>query len=309
MYTVSKEILYYEHSKNNPPTNKIKPKTWFKVETQMNRGPDLSKIPSNLRDIYNNYRSDSQPTNKGNPSSGCIYIEDTKPGDVLIIHIGKIKTHPIGWTRYKGSTGAMPNYLGFSNLGEQFRVCEITENKIIWDNHTNFPVEPMIGVLGVAPEYESRTNAWGGVWGGNMDIQEVTTGAKITLPIFHTGALLHVGDMHARQGDGEICGGGGIETGGSVELFVETKKKPKMMTWPRIENSSHIMTIACDKPAEDAFRTALSEMIFWLESDYKMSKSDAFLFLAQCLEARVTQFVNPTYTYILKVNKKYLPNI
>ena len=81
------------------------------------------------------------------------------------------------------------------------------------------------------------------------------------------------------------------------------------MTWPRIENSSHIMTIACDKPAEDAFRTALSEMIFWLESDYKMSKSDAFLFPAQCLEARVTQFVNPTYTYILKVNKKYLPNI
>ena len=51
MYTVSKEILYYEHSKNNPPTNKIKLKTWFKVETQMNRGPDLSKIPSNLRDI------------------------------------------------------------------------------------------------------------------------------------------------------------------------------------------------------------------------------------------------------------------
>ena len=242
MYTVSKEILYYEHSKNNPPTNKIKPKTWFKVETQMNRGPDLSKIPSNLREIYNNYRSDSQPTDKGNPSSGCIYIEDTKPGDVLIIHIGKIKTHPIGWTRYKGSTGAMPNYLGFSNLGEQFRVCEITENKIIWDNHTNFPVEPMIGVLGGAPEYESRTNAWGGVWGRNMDIQEVTTGAKITLPIFHTGALLHVGDMHARQGDGEICGGGGIETGGSVELFVETQKKPKKMTWPRIENSSHIMT-------------------------------------------------------------------
>ena len=46
--------------------------------------------------------------------------------------------------------------------------------------------------------------------------------------------------MHARLGDGEICGGGGIETGGSVELFVETQKKPKMMTWPRIENSSHI---------------------------------------------------------------------
>ena len=75
------------------------------------------------------------------------------------------------------------------------------------------------------------------------------------------------------------------------------------MTWPRIENDSYIMTIACEKPAEDAFRIALSEMILWLESEYNMTKPEAFLFLAQCLEARITQFVNPTYTYILKVNK------
>ncbi len=76
-----------------------------------------------------------------------------------------------------------------------------------------------------------------------------------TLP----GAMLHVGDMHARQGDGEICGGGGIETGGVVKLMVELGPKPSEMTWPRIENDTHIMTTGQGKPAEDAFRIALSK--------------------------------------------------
>ena len=89
--------------------------------------------------------------------------------------------------------------------------------------------------------------------------------------------------MHARQGDGEICGGGGIETGGSVMMKVELSPKPEGMTWPRIENDTHIMTTGIEKPAEDAFRIALSEMILWLEADYGMTQGEAFIFLAQCL--------------------------
>ena len=164
----------------------------------------------------------------------------------------------------------------------------------------------MLGVVGVAPQREARHNGWAGQWGGNIDIQEVTTGAKLHLPVYHLGALLHVGDMHARQGDGEICGGGGIETGGSVMMRVELSSMPEEMSWPRIENDTHIMTTGIEKPAEDAFRIALSEMILWLDADYGMTQGEAFIFLAQCLEARVTQFVNPTYSYVCKVNRKYL---
>ena len=158
----------------------------------------------------------------------------------------------------------------------------------------------------VAPEREARHNGWAGEWGGNFDIQEVTTGARVTIPVNVPGALLHVGDMHARQGDGEICGGGGIETGGIVKLMVELGQKPPEMTWPRIENDSHIMTTAQGKPAEDAFRIALTEMVLWLEAGYGMTRGEAFMFLSQCFEARVTQFVNPSYTYVAKVARKYL---
>ncbi len=150
---------------------------------------------------------------------------------------------------------------------------------------------------------------WAGVWGGNMDIQEVTTGASVYLPVFVPGALLHIGDMHAIQGDGEICGIGGIEAGGRVKVWCELVNQPPHMTWPRIINETHIITTAQGKPAEDAFRLALVEMILWLEEEYGMSRGEAYLLLGQVLEARCTQFVNPTYTYICKINRKYLPKV
>ena len=67
------------------------------------------------------------------------------------------------------------------------------------------------------------------------------------------------------------------------------------------------MTTANARPAEDAFRTALAEMILWLQEDYGFSLGEAYLFLGQVLEARCTQFVNPTFSYVAKVNRIYLP--
>ena len=306
MKKINKEILYFEHSPNNKPVEKVDQNEWFEVETQMNRGPDSDLIPAELREIYNQHRSDSMPTDRGNPTSGCIWINDTKAGEMLSVNIGEINPIEIGWTRYSGSTGALPSYLGPSHVGEVFKVCKITEGKIVWNKKLSIPIKPMLGVVGVAPERETKHNGWAAEWGGNFDIQEITNGATVMLPVFHDGALLHIGDMHAIQGDGEICGGGGIETGGKVKLRCHSSKKPKGMTWPRIENETHIMTTAQGKPAEDAFRLGLQEMILWMEESYSIDKKEAFMLLAQILEARVTQFVNPTYTYLLKVNKKYL---
>lgn len=307
MQRATKDVLYYTHSGANPPTMTVQPGEWFEVETQMNRGPDTERVPEDIREVYNQHRSDSLPTDRGNAASGAIAVEGAQPGQVVTVHVGEIQTHPVGWTGYRGSTGAMPGYLGPSNIGEQFRIVRIEDGNILWNDRISLPVEPMMGVIGVAPaKDEARHNGWAGEWGGNFDIQEVTNGAKVSIAVNVPGALLHVGDMHARQGDGEICGGGGIETGGVVKLMAELGPKPAEMTWPRIENETHIMTTAQGKPAEDAFRIALSEMILWLEADYGMTQGEAYMFLSQVLEARVTQFVNPSYSYVCKVNKRYL---
>ena len=139
-----------------------------------------------------------------------------------------------------------------------------------------------------------------------MDIQEVTTGSTIFLPVYVEGGLLHVGDVHAIQGDGEICCAGGIETRAILTLQVDVAPKPKEMTWPRIETPEDIISIGCARPAEDAFRIAVQEMIRWMVGSYGFTDSDAFLLLGQILHARCTQFVDPLYTYICKVRKEFL---
>ncbi len=307
MQRATRDVLYYETGRENPVTMTVRPGEVFEVETQMNRGRDSSEVPEELRELWDSKRSDDHPTDRGNPASGAIRVEGAEPGHTLIVHVDDIRVHGIGYTQYRGSSGAAPGFLGDSGVGPQFKVVRIENDRIIWNDRLSFPVEPMLGVVAVAPERERWHNGWAGEWGGNFDIQEITAGASVSIPVQVPGALLHVGDMHARQGDGEICGGGGIETGGIARLRVELADKPESMTWPRIEDATHIMTTAQGKPAEDAFRIALSEIVLWLGEDYGMEKGEAFMFLAQCLEARVTQFVNPTYSYVAKVARKYLP--
>ena len=299
MQRATKDILYFETGPDNEPTLRVAPGEEFEVETQINRGPWMDDHPDK-EELEKKLRG-------GNPSSGCIYVEGAMPGQVLIVHIGEIDLDPVGYTRYAGSNSAMPGWLGLSGVGAHHKVVEIKDGHILWSDDLKIPVAPMLGVVGVAPEYTRWTNIWAGIWGGNFDIQEVTTGASVHLPIYVPGALLHIGDMHARQGDGEICGAGGIEAGGRVKIRCELAPRPASMTWPRITNETYIMTTANARPAEDAFRTALSEMILWLEEEYGFSRGEAYLFLGQVLEARCTQFVNPTFSYVAKVNRKYLP--
>ncbi len=299
MQSATKETLYFEIGPDNKPTLHVMPGEVFQAETQMNAGPWLDDHPDR--------ESLRKKIQGANPSSGCIYVEGAQPGQLLTVHIGDIDLDSIGFTHYWGSTGAMPGWLGPSGVGEQKRVVQIRDRMIVWSESLRLPVAPMLGVVGVAPERTRWATTWAGQWGGNMDIQEVSTGASVHLPVYVPGALLHVGDMHAIQGDGEICGAGGIEAEGRVKLWCDLSPAPARMTWPRITNETHIISTAQGRPAEDAFRLALVEMVLWLEEDYGMSRGDAYLLLGQVLEARCTQFVNPTFTYVCKVNRKYLP--
>lgn len=298
MQRATRDLLYFEIGADNAPTMHVRPGEVFEVETQLNRGPWLDTHPDGdaLR----------QRLYGGNPSSGCIYVDGAEPGQMVIVHIGEIDLDPVGFTRFGGSTGAMPGWLGGTGIGAHHRIVEIVDNVIHWSDALKLPAAPMIGFVGVAPARERYHNGWGGYWGGNFDAQEITTGAAVHLAVHVPGALLHIGDMHAIQGDGEICGAGGIEASGRVKVWCELAEKPASMHWPRVVDETHIITLAMARPAEDAFRYALEAMVLWLEEDYGFTRGDAYLFLGQVLEARVTQFVNPTFTYVAKVAKRYL---
>jgi acetamidase/formamidase len=301
MKRATRDVLYFEIGRSNAPTLSVQPGEVFEVETQLNRGPWLDSDPDGerlRRELYG-----------GNPSSGCIYVEGAQPGQMLTVHIGEIDLDPLGFTNFRGSTGAMPAWLGGSGVGAHHRIVEIRDGLIHWSKEVVLPAAPMIGFVGVAPARERYHNGWGGPWGGNFDTQEVTTGAAVQIAINVPGALLHIGDMHAIQGDGEICGAGGIEASGKVKVWCEVSDKPDSMYWPRLVDETHIGVLAMARPAEDAFRHALEAMVLWLQESYGFSRGEAYLYLGQVLEARVTAFVNPTFTYIAKVAKCYLPSL
>ncbi|MDF1512208.1 MAG: acetamidase/formamidase family protein [Anaerolineae bacterium] len=299
MQRATTEKLYFEIGADNTPTMVVHPGETFEVQTQLNRGPWLDTHPDgdNLRKrLYG-----------GNPSSGCIYVQGAEPGDMLTVHIGEIKLDPIGFTSFRGSNGAMPGWFGATGIGQHQRVVQIEDGWILWSDQLKLPAAPMVGFVGVAPARERYHHGWGGYWGGNFDAQEITTGAQVQLAVHTPGALLHMGDMHAIQGDGEICGAGGIEASGLVQVRCELSPRPDTMHWPRIIDESYIMTAAMARPAEQAFHYALESLVLWMEASYGMPRGEAYILLGQVLQARVTQFVNPTFTYIAKMPRKYLP--
>jgi acetamidase/formamidase len=319
----TKDILYFETGPDNPVTLRVMPGEMFEVETQLNKGPWLDEHPDGdaLLDklcdgqqpretmfdsgwSVRSYLAAGLPS--GNPSSGCIYVEGARPGDVLLVHIDEIDLDPLGYTAFAGNNSSLPGWMGPSGVGAGHRVVEIRDGVIHWDEGLELPTTPMLGCIGVAPARERINNSWAGYWGGNFDTQEVTTGATLMLGVNVEGALLHIGDMHAIQGDGEICGAGGIEASGRVRLTVELAPRPKSFFWPRLVNATHIATLAMARPCEDAFRYALEALILWMEEDYGYSRTEAYLLLGQILEARCTAFVNPTFTYITKAPKQYL---
>lgn len=292
--------LVYTHSAAHPPKLRVRPGERFQVETELNTGAWLQSL------------ADSPVGNADefpyvNAATGPIYIEGAKPGDAIRVRIEAIDLADIGYTHLIPGKNPFPNWIRGTEWDDAYRVVRIADGLVHWSDRLTIPTAPMIGVIGVAPEIEAISNTDNGVHGGNLDIQEIGPGATVTLPVFVDGALLHVGDVHAVQGDGELCCAGGIETRSTVTLSVDVVPKPAGMTWPRIETESHLVAVGCARPLDDAFRLAVQELVYWLAADYGFTHQEALLLLGQVAEARATQFVNPKFTYVCKIAKRYLP--
>jgi amidase len=301
MKRVTRRVVYCQTGRYNPPALTVHPGETVLVETELCTGDWLHDIDDRWRPGIG-----FGP----NPASGPLYVEGAGPGDALAVRIDGIALGSLGYTGFGPGMNPFPDWIRRREWGVVTRTVRIRDGFVEWDERLRLPVRPMVGLLGTAPEFEVLSNARNGRHGGNMDVQEVTTGATVYLPVYVPGALLHVGDVHALQGDGEICCGGGIETRSEVTLTIAgVSPRPARMSWPRIVDSEHLMTVGCARPAEDAFRIAVQELVYWLCDDYGFEESEAILFLGQVLEARCTQFVDPEYTYIAKVRREYLPAV
>ena len=259
-----------------------------------------------------------QPVAKGsNPQTGPFYVEDAAPGDTLVVHLDALAPNrPTGWSR---------DVLA-SHLLDAEAVRTLPESaKTQWDiapdgrtarlsnppghlDQVAFPLCPMLGCLGVAPEDgQAISSSTSGPYGGNMDYRGATAGATFYFPVFVPGALLHLGDGHALQGDGEIVGTG-IETSFNVRFTVGLLKDHPIH-WPRGENAGYLFTLGNARPMEQALQHATTEMLAWLQSDYHLDVRAASLLLGMCVEYEVANVFDPAFTMVCKLPKGILNEV
>ena len=167
-------------------------------------------------------------------------------------------------------------------------------------------LHPFIGSIGVAPRYgRVERSLTPGEYGGNLDSPVVCEGAKLLLPVNHLGGLLVLGDIHAAQGDGELCGVA-LETSAEVTLKLDVEKK--QIDWPRVINDEWIMVLGSSRPLMEAYKIAHVEMVKWLTSDFGYDKWDALQLLSQVGRCKVANTVDPNYTVVSQFPRIYLPD-
>jgi acetamidase/formamidase len=258
--------------------------------------------------------SEVQVTPEGNPQTGPFYVADAEPGDTLIVRLDRIvPSRSIG---YSGSVVAVnvvdPSYVGELPERElaEWRVDNERGTATLIKPETKLgnltiPLAPMLGCFGVAPPGgQAISTATSADHGGNMDYRGFVSGVTVYFPVFVPGALLHVGDGHATQGDGEIVGTG-IEISMEVQFTVQVIKG-KRIRWPRGEDAEYIFAVGNARPLDQATQHATTEMLRWLKEDYGLNATSASLLLGQCVEYDLGNIFDPAYTMVCKVRKALL---
>ena len=259
-----------------------------------------------------------QVAERGNPQTGPFYIEGAEPGDTLVVNLDRVwPNRDWGFTATAVAANVLdPGYRPvFEDEAEQgIWAVDLEKGTARLDEpHTQlagveWPIDPMIGCFGVAPPRDQAiSTATSSTHGGNMDYRGFRQGARVYFPVFVEGALFHLGDGHAIQGDGEIVGTG-VEIPFEVTFSVEVLKG-KTIGWPRLEDDEYIMAVGNARPLDQCVQHATTEMLEWLQSDYGLTARSAHALLGQFVEYDVGNVFDPAYTMVCKVSKAVLRRI
>jgi len=242
---------------------------------------------------------------KINPVSGPVYIDRAEPGDVLKVTL--LSFVPSGW----GWTANIP---GFGLLAEEFKDPALhlwrydpeTLAPALFGRWGKVPLKPFTGTIGVAlAEPGLHSIVPPRRVGGNMDIRDIAQGTELFLPVEVAGALFSVGDTHAAQGDGEVCGTA-LESPMRVALqFDLIKQQP--LSYPRfttpgpvtrhLDAQGYEATTGIGPDLMQAARAAVSSMIELLVRTRGMPAIDAYLLCSVCGDLRISEIVDlPNWT-------------
>lgn len=302
---------YYTYDAKHEPVLKLKPGDILITSTVDAFGNKISSEDQLASEIIH--------LPEVNDQTGPFYVEGAEPGDTLVLHLLKVRpnrdyavsTHLPHFGVLTGETyTAMLNdplpektYIWKLDLERNTGILDFPNSKL---GKVEIPLSPFLGTVGVAPNFgEAVLSLTPAEHGGNMDCVETKEGTTLYFPVFVNGGLFMLGDGHAAQGDGEICGTG-LECSMNVTVKVDVIKG-KTIRWPRFEDEEYIMVAGSTRPLIDAFRSSHVELINWLVEDYGFDRWDALQIVSQVGITRVGNVVDPKYTVVAKFPKKYLP--
>jgi formamidase len=210
------------------------------------------------------------------PLTGPVYVAGAAPGDLLEVEIRDMKPAPFAYTVQVPGFGflrdAFPDpYIAKWTIKDGFAESADLPG-------VRIPDGSFVGVIGVAPSKELRGRVRrreaelagrGGMAlppeprgavpaaepiasealrtipprenGGNLDIKQLSKGARLLLPVFVEGALFSVGDAHFAQGDGEACGTA-IEMAGSILVrfsLLKGEAQRRSIRFPRFQRDDY----------------------------------------------------------------------
>lgn len=233
--------------------------------------------------------------NNINPATGPLFVEDAQPGDVLKVEILEIELD---------DHGVMVDSLGEGITGqvvtqETTKILLVSNCMVHFNDKLSFPINPMIGVIGTAPAGEGIDTGTPGAHGGNMDCTRIGAGATLYLPVNTPGALLAMGDLHARMGDGEVevCG---VEIAGAVTVRVTVVKNCGIPT-PFLINSEIAAAIYSAETVDEACVGATMAMHRFLMKELGMNEHEAGMLLSVTGDLRICQIVDPEKTCRMEI--------
>jgi len=235
-----------------------------------------------------------------NPVTGPVLVDGAEPGDAIKVTL--LSFMPSGW----GWTANIP---GFGLLADQFPEPALhlwnydaaTLGPALFGPTARVPLKPFCGTIGLAPAEPGRHSVVPPRRvGGNMDIRDLAAGTELYLPVEVKGGLFSVGDTHAAQGDGEVCGTA-IESAMSVALRFDVVKGANLPT-PRFTTTGPVtrhldvkgyeVTTGIGPDLMQCARDAVSAMIDLLTKRHGMAPVDAYMLCSVCADLRISEIVD-----------------
>ncbi len=239
-----------------------------------------------------------------NPVTGPIFVRGAEPGDALVVEVLSVDVDSWAWT------ASIP---GFGLLAEDYpdphlRISTLSERVAELMPGLRVPVVPFIGTIGLARAAVGQHPIIPpGPQGGNMDIRHITAGSRVWLPVAVPGALLSLGDTHAAQGDGEVCGTA-IETNALVRIRVHLEKQrnlafPMVQTDPvSARDGPAIATTGIGPDLMEAAKAATRGMVEVIVRRTGVQAVDAYLLASVAGDLKVSEIVDqPNWVVSLHV--------